>query len=334
MKRLFISLFVTLVGALALMAQTPSVSQDTTTAATPSVALSKTVYTSPMDVPNPRLADAKAYVSNPDGILKPEEVYLIDRYCAVIDSLTEVELCVVVLNSIGDLAPFEFALELFNHWGVGKKDKNTGLMLFLTLDSSEGRHVRFITGDGIEGLLPDGLATQIIDEDMIPVFQEGGPRAYANMLLSGVKAVGRIVTTPEAKAELLLDQKLPEPDGQPWTLFSWLSILGPGAYIGNFYRKYKKCPHCGERSYKVLKSETLRRATTLTEGEGLRMYLCIKCGHTHKENYTIPRVEVYHTGSGGGGGGYSSGGRSSYSSGGGGSFGGGHSSGGGGGRSF
>lgn len=312
------------------IAQTTPAAQDSTAVTTDSVIVSDAVFASPMEVPNPRLADAKAYVSNPNGILKPEEVYLLNQYCAAIDSLSEVELCVVALNSIGDNDPYEFSLQLGNLWGVGKKEKSTGLILFLTLDSAEGRHIRFQVGDGLEGILPDGLTTQIIDEDMLPVFKQGSPRAYSNMLLAGVKAVGRIVTTPEAKAELLLDQHFPEPNGQPWTLFSWLSILGPGAYIGNFYRKYKKCPRCGERSYKVQSSKTITPATTHRTGTGRRTYICVKCGHTHEATYTIPREVVYESSSSGGFGG---GGRSSFG-GGGGSFGGGHFSGGGGGRSF
>lgn len=333
MKRILLTLIVALIGSVAVMAQSVG-STDSVAAVlagdTAQAVVSDAVYSSVTEVPNPRAYDANAYVCNPNGILSPAEVMQINDICEKIDSLTDVELCVVALNSIGDQSPFEFALDLFNEWGVGKKEKNTGVMLFLTLASGEGRHVRFVTGDGIEGLLPDGLCTQYIDDFMLPAFIDGG-ESYFAMLLEGVKAVGRCLTTTDAMAELLLDQKLPEPNGEPWSDLEWLPLLFGGGYLGNFYRKYKKCKKCGKRASKIMRTETLKSPTRTSSGQKRRYWKCEKCGAEHTDVVTIPRLPDPSSSSSSSGG-WSSGG-SSYSSGGG-SFGGGHSSGGGGGRSF
>ena len=95
----------------------------------------------PKTVPNPRAVDAHAYVANPDGILAPDEVAQIQRTAARIDSLAEVELCVVVLDDIGDYDAYDFALELANLWGVGKREKNNGIVLFL---STGARRVQIV----------------------------------------------------------------------------------------------------------------------------------------------------------------------------------------------
>lgn len=308
MKRILTSFLLALVGSLMLFAER---------------------YT-PETVPNPRVVDSLSCVCNPDSILTVEEVMKLERICAKIDSLSEVELAVVALHDIGDAEAFDFALELFNHWGVGNKVKNTGVMLFLTTKS---RQVQIITGDGIEGLLPDGECSLTIDEmiDDLKVDKFGAA------LITGAKSIGTKVTTQEAREELLLDNKTPEPNGLPWSGLSNLLTVGLGVYGFRWWRK-KKCPKCSKRSLKVLKNETVCEATFSTTGKGVILYRCEGCGHTFEESYVIPKKVAASSSSddysddGYSGGGFSSG-RSSFG-GGGGSFGGGHSSGGGAGRSF
>lgn len=47
---------------------------------------------------------------------------------------------------------FEFSLKLFNAWGIGKQERNSGLLLFIAKDR---REYRFISGYGMEAIFPD-----------------------------------------------------------------------------------------------------------------------------------------------------------------------------------
>ena len=97
-----------------------------------------------------------------------------------------VEFAVVTLPSIGDAPLEDFTLKLARQWGVGNKKNNNGLLLVLVLDQ---RRVRFETGYGLEGYLPDGLLSRIIHDRMIPHFRSGN---YAEGLSEGVLAVQQV----------------------------------------------------------------------------------------------------------------------------------------------
>jgi uncharacterized protein len=56
------------------------------------------------------------------------------------------------------------------------------------LVAMEEREVRFETGYGLEGTLPDGLQSRIFREEMSPKFREGDP---AQGIVAGVLAVAR-----------------------------------------------------------------------------------------------------------------------------------------------
>lgn len=77
------------------------------------------------------------------------------------------------------------------------------------------------------------------------------------------------------------------------------------------WTKYSKCPSCKYKTFYVHKTETIVSATTVSEGKGVRHYVCKNCSHKKDETYSIPRVEISSGGSGGSGGGSSFGGGSS-----------------------
>ena len=75
---------------------------------------------------------------------------------------------VATFKTIGDNEPDMYANELYEKWGIGKKGEDKGVLIFLVLDQ---RKVRIETGYGVEGILPDGLVGNILDEQVIPSAQ-------------------------------------------------------------------------------------------------------------------------------------------------------------------
>lgn len=284
----------------------------------------------PRTVPNPRDVNADAYVCNPDDVLTAAEVRSLQRISEQIDSISGVELCIVALRDIGDADAFDFAYELANLWGVGKKDKDTGVLILLAVDSHD---IQIVTGKGVEGVMTDGQCSLAIDDMM----EDLGEERYGDGLIAGAKSVGRRVTTTDALAELLLGTKYDEPSSAPWSFFSFLfAIFGVG-YTGCYYLK-KKCRKCGQRTLKCTGNEVVTAATYDHPGQGVRHYVCKNCGEVFSETYKIPRLHRDNNnqtgammagaggavfGNGGSGGGFS-----------GGSFGGGLFGGGGAGRKF
>ena len=86
------------------------------------------------DVPNVHLDDSTRFVSNPDGILSDATVAGIDAAMRDIRRTSSAEAVVVVVDDIegGDID--EFATDLFEKWGLGKSDKDNGLLILVAKD--------------------------------------------------------------------------------------------------------------------------------------------------------------------------------------------------------
>jgi uncharacterized protein len=142
-------------------------------------------------VPNPKNIDG-GWVSNPDGILSPDDVSSINVMISSIENQSTAQIAVVVLKSIGDLAPKDFANQLFNKWGVGQKGKNNGLLLLVVM---EPKRWEFETGYGLEGDLPDVILFRIGDQLMVPFFKQ---EQYGLGILAALRKIDEILTNPQA----------------------------------------------------------------------------------------------------------------------------------------
>lgn len=58
----------------------------------------------------------------------------IDAMLYALEQQTGIETVVAVVPSIGETDCFDFCHQLLNKWGVGKKDKNNGLVILLVTD--------------------------------------------------------------------------------------------------------------------------------------------------------------------------------------------------------
>ena len=143
------------------------------------------------EVPNPKTNDASAFVANPDGIISEETVYQLNTMLQNLEAKNKAEIAVVVLNSIGDNDIFDFGVELFERWGIGKKGSDNGLLILFVLDQ---RKIRFETGYGLEGILPDAICKRIQMNEMVPYFKEGN---YDEGMLRGVKKTVETVENEE-----------------------------------------------------------------------------------------------------------------------------------------
>jgi len=107
-----------------------------------------------------------------------------NRLVAFNDS-TSTQVAVVIMQSTGSYDISEYAVQLFNNWGIGQSKKNNGVLLLIAKDD---RKVFINTGYGIEGALPDALCKRIIERDIVPNFKQGlfyeGVDAAVNAIMS------------------------------------------------------------------------------------------------------------------------------------------------------
>ena len=150
----------------------------------------------PTTLPNPKAQDHSNYVANPNHIIASEEVLFLNRLARQLEDSTQVELCVVAVNIIGEMDAFDFCYELFQRWGIGKEGKNTGVLLFLAVES---RDIRILTGGGIEGILTDALCNEIIQQTMMTPLRNAD---YSDAMALGALRIYELCTDGDAPQEL------------------------------------------------------------------------------------------------------------------------------------
>jgi uncharacterized protein len=100
---------------------------------------------------------------------------------------TSSEVAVVTVPSLEGVPVDDYAVRLFKEWGIGQAKQDNGV---LVLVAPNEREMRIEVGYGLEGILPDGLAGQIIREQFIPRFRDND---YNGGIRDGVARVVEVV---------------------------------------------------------------------------------------------------------------------------------------------
>jgi len=122
------------------------------------------------------------------GILSPEEKASLESISRQIEQKTSAEVVIVLVKSLEGRNLEEYALEIFNTWGLGKKGKDNGVLVLVSLAE---RKIRIEVGYGLEEVLTDGRCGSIIRNIMAPNFRKGD---YFQGLFGAVKAIGQFVS--------------------------------------------------------------------------------------------------------------------------------------------
>jgi uncharacterized protein len=182
-------------------------------------------------VPNVKLVN-NSYVSNPDNIISAVTASQIDSVLSDLEKSATAQVAVVLLNSIGDEDHVDFAQRLFEKWGIGQASNDNGLLILLVKDQ---RTVRFHTGNGIEGILPDAICKRIQREYMVPYFKDGD---YDTGILEGTIAAANVLNDPESLADVQTQDATGE-DIALYNLTVWIIVAWIVIGLISFFAKRK-----------------------------------------------------------------------------------------------
>lgn len=84
---------------------------------------------------------------------------------------TSTQIVVMIRPDLGDYDKASYAFELGKRWGIGRKDKNNGVVMLIKSEAPD-RGIFIATGYGVEGALPDITAGRIIRNTMAPYFKQ------------------------------------------------------------------------------------------------------------------------------------------------------------------
>lgn len=233
----------------------------------------------PDEVPVPRLHDVRRYVSNPENILSAAAVDSLDRMLGALERDRGVQTLVVVVDRLKGDDPYRFAMTLARKYGVGDRKTRTGLVVLL---ATGDRSYQFLTGNGLEGTLPDGMIQLIEDRIFVPRLRA---RRWDAAMLGALSAIDKACRGDRTLA--VSDKKRESADGDtPWWIVLFMVGIPAIAFFYGLYltNKPRRCPHCGKHTLRRSGSEHVQLLRDGRRRPFVRtVWRCTSCGHTQDE---------------------------------------------------
>ena len=126
---------------------------------------------------------ATGHVNDFAGILSDDVKLRLETQLSNFEQTDSTEIVVVTLESLDEDTIDNYAVELFENWGIGKKGKDNGVLLLVAPNE---REVRIEVGYGLEGDMTDLVSGMIIRKDIIPEFKESD---YSAGIENGVNSI-------------------------------------------------------------------------------------------------------------------------------------------------
>lgn len=132
-------------------------------------------------------ARADRAVNDFAGLLSPGTVSRLEGFSRALRGKTGDAVVVATVKSIAPETVEGYAVKLFEKWGIGEKGKDNGVLILV---AAEERKTRIEVGYGLEGIIPDAAASQIIRNLMLPAFREGSYDRGVDLAVQAV--IGKI----------------------------------------------------------------------------------------------------------------------------------------------
>ncbi|MDD5110431.1 MAG: TPM domain-containing protein [Patescibacteria group bacterium] len=162
------------------------------------------------------------FVSDYANLLNAGQRQALEAKLAQFSQATRHELAVVTIPSLQGDTIENFAVGLFQDWGIGKKGADNGILLLIAKDD---REMRIEIGYGLEGALTDAQASWIIANVMRPAFRAG-------QYFEGIDgAVDKIIGATKGETVPSATGKMPSFNldvlqGIFWGVFAAIGVLG------------------------------------------------------------------------------------------------------------
>jgi uncharacterized protein len=178
----------------------------------------------------------QGYVSDFAGVIDDQSRAELEDYAARVEQGTGAQLAFVVIRSLEGQPIEDVTIDIFKAWGVGKKTKDNGAMLLLSIAD---RKDRLEVGGGLGGAVTDGMSGLLLD-DMRPALRQG---QYGAAMIAAAVRLGETIAKDQ-NVQIPPPRSYERPrrvsrDSLPWPLillaiFLIISFLrrGGGGYSG------------------------------------------------------------------------------------------------------
>ena len=112
------------------------------------------------------------WVTDTASFLSPETVRTLNDRLRQYEQRTGHQVIVYIAPTTGGVPIEDWAVKAFEKWKIGRKGLDDGLALFIM---PQDRRVRIEVGYGLEPVVPDAIASRVINDVMVPRIQAGQP---------------------------------------------------------------------------------------------------------------------------------------------------------------
>lgn len=127
------------------------------------------------------------FINDFANVMQLDDKQELNKYIYLLKQKTGAEIAIATIPSIGDETVEQYAVKLFEKWRIGEKGKDNGVLILLTVKE---RRIKIEVGYGLEGVITDGKAGEILDTMVIPYFKKNN---FSKGLFSGSLEIVRLV---------------------------------------------------------------------------------------------------------------------------------------------
>lgn len=124
------------------------------------------------ELPEPMVP--KRMVNDFAGLLSAPQANALERTLRNFNDTSSTQIAVATVSSLNGYDPNDYAQRLAQKWGIGQKGKDNGILILVKPKTNrEKGQTAIAVGYGLEGVVPDAIASRIVRNEMIPEFQKG-----------------------------------------------------------------------------------------------------------------------------------------------------------------
>jgi len=161
-----------------------------------------------------------------EDVLNPVQEKLLNEKLVKFEVESSNQFVIYIADTLCGFQPAPLAFDIMDEWGIGQEKQDNGLLILLRPKRNGLKGEVFIApGDGLEGSIPDGVASDVYRLLMIPELEKGNFYAAIDAALEDLM--------PRAKGDYneKVEPKKEFPYEFLFALFAFFSIFGISTYF-------------------------------------------------------------------------------------------------------
>jgi uncharacterized protein len=110
----------------------------------------------------------QSWVNDYAGVFSSAEASALERKLNEFEYRSSTQIFIVTLDDNGGYSASDLGPRIGEQWGVGQQGKDNGLLVLMDMQDND---VHISAGYGLEEYIPDGTASRIIQNELIPNFK-------------------------------------------------------------------------------------------------------------------------------------------------------------------